>query len=784
MRLLIDFTMKTIFLSLGLTIMLFMMGSASVQAQCCTYRLHTFDSYGDGWNGGSLEVFVNGSSLGQFSAALYGSDFTIPVCNGDNISFNYTAGNYENENSYVLADSLGLVIFQDGPDPATGNSFSGNVTCGSGVTGEFPCLAIPVTVGGCAIGDNTGLATSGWTPNCANYQGEDVWFSTVVPASGSISATTMDQNGMDDSGLALWTGTMCSGLTLQACDDDGGNGYFSQLILNGLTAGETVYFQVFSYGGGTPGAIELCINDNAVPFSDSELPIVVIETGGQPIPDEPKITADMKIIYNGVGNLTAVTDPPNVYDGKVGIEIRGASSAGYPQKPYGFETRDSLGNNNNVSLLNMPMENDWVLLSNYNDKAFVRNMLAQDAFQKMGRYGPRMTLCEVVKNGIYEGIYVFGEKIKRDNGRVDIARLDTFENTGDDVTGGYILKTDYWNNGNSWQSPYSPLDHPTYDVHFVYHYPDENDITPAQESYLQTYIDSLEDALYGPNFADTGIGYRKYMDEGSFIDYLLVNELSRNNDGFKKSRYYHKDKYSKGGKLHAGPTWDFDWAWKNISQCSVFANTDGSGWAHHINDCNPDVNAPGWYIRLWEDTTFTNQLRCRWDELRTDWLDSSYYFNYIDSVATLVGNAQARHYQRWPTLGNNVGAPEVGPIPTTFQGEIDALKSWIALRITWLDQNIPGTCRPEAPVGLEENQSLITAKLYPNPSHGQMTLALDGLTLEETTLTIVNALGQTVWQQAINSPRTALDLRSAKAGVYQLIIQHPEGRTAKTFVIR
>jgi len=103
----------------------------------------------------------------------------------------------------------------------------------------------------------------------------------------------------------------------------------------------------------------------------------------------------MKIINYEPLRRNRVTDSANVYDGYVGIEIRGSFSATLPQKPYGFETRDSLGNNNNVPLLNMPAENDWVLIANYNDKVFMRNTLAFDLFSKMGHYQPHTQLCEL-----------------------------------------------------------------------------------------------------------------------------------------------------------------------------------------------------------------------------------------------------------------------------------------------------------------------------------------------------------------------------------------------------
>lgn len=768
------------------TLLILVVGLLSIaetsHAQCCPYVLVTQDSYGDGWNGGSLELIVNGMSQGTFAAVDDGSNFNFTFCNGDQIELVYSAGMYENENTYILADSTGQVLFADGPDPATGSVFTGSVTCSSAQPGETPCLGLPVTVGGCAIGDNTGLSGAGYNPGCADYQGGDVWFTAVVPASGAISIQTNDVGGIDDTGLALWEGN-CFGLTQVACDDDGGNGYFSLILANNLTPGETVYIQVWDYGGGTVGPIEVCVEDNAVPITASELPLVLIETNGQSIPDEPKITAEMKVIYNGPGQLNAVTDPATDYDGLIGIETRGASSQGYPQKPFGLETRDSLGENNNVPILGMPDENDWVLLSNYNDKAFVRNTLAHHIFRNMGHWSSRQVLCEVVINGNYEGIYVFGEKIKRDDNRVDIARLDSSENTGDDVTGGYIIKTDYYGGNTSWQSPYSPIDHPNLDVHFVYHQPKPEDITPAQQLYIQAYVDSLEDVLYGPTWTDPTLGYRAYMDELSFINYFLLNELARNNDGFKKSRYYHKDKYSKGGKLHAGPAWDFDWAWKNISQCAVFSQTDGAGWAHNINDCNPDVNSPGWYVKMMQDTLFQNNTRCRWELYRSSFLDTAYLFNYIDSVTALVQNAQARHYQRYPTLGSNVGAPEVGPIPTTFQGEVDALKDWIALRVEWLDANLPGNCYGDI-IGTPEYSLESALMMYPNPATS--TVVLRGVN-SNAQVTLFNLTGQQVVVDEISNQEETrtLDVSQLSTGYYLVqVIQDGEVVTKKLQIIQ
>jgi hypothetical protein len=196
----------------------------------------------------------------------------------------------------------------------------------------------------------------------------------------------------------------------------------------------------------------------------TNLPLFIIDTKGVYIVDEPKIMAELKIIYHQ-SKYNHPKDTANIYHGNIGIEIRGRYSASLPQKPYGLETRDSLGENLNVPLFHMPEENDWILLANYNDKTFLRNTLACEIFRKMGHYAPRTQFSEVIVNNIYQGIYVFTEKIKRDENRINISKLNADENSGDDLTGGYIIKVDYYDDSNSWLSRFPPIGQPDKKVH-------------------------------------------------------------------------------------------------------------------------------------------------------------------------------------------------------------------------------------------------------------------------------------------------------------------------------
>lgn len=425
----------------------------------------------------------------------------------------------------------------------------------------------------------------------------------------------------------------------------------------------------------------------AVELTSTNLPLILIGTGGRSILDEPKIDAQMKVIDNGPGKLNRPTDPPTDYDGRIAIEVRGHHSAGFPQQPFDFETRDEAGKNLNVSLLGFPAENDWILLSSFNEKSFVRTTLAFDLFRSMGHYAPRARLCEVMLNGSYRGIYVFTEQIKRDKNRVCIAPLTAEAQQDDELTGGYIIKVDYHTPQNSWESAYHPPGHPEQRVFFVYVYPKPEVITPAQKAYIRTFVESAQKVLYSDSFADSLTGWQNYFDIDSFIDYFIVSEVSRNVDAYKKSRFFYKDRDSRDGRLHAGPVWDFDWAWKNITE-GIYANTDGSGWSYTINDHHPDVNPPGWTYRLLQDAHFTRRLIDRYFELRKTTLSLEFFDHYIDSVRTYTTYARGRHFTLWPINRANA-APEVEPPSRSYDEEIARLREWIRRRIAWLDTNIP-----------------------------------------------------------------------------------------------
>lgn len=483
-------------------------------------------------------------------------------------------------------------------------------------------------------------------------------------------------------------------------------------------------------------------NNPAIPFNftSSDLPICVITTtGGASIPNEPKIDAFMGIIYNGPGVRNYMTDPFNAYKNKIGIELRGSSSMSFPQKNYGFETRDINGTQKDTILMGMPSEHDWILYAPYDDKTCMRNVLSYDIANKTGHYASRTKYCELVVNGQYQGIYTFMEKVKRDNNRVDIAKLLPTDITGDDLTGGYIVKIDRNDGpGSYWTSSFPADDGSAVDI--VHVYPENGAIVPQQRNYIQTYIDTMETVLNGAFFAHPTFGYRKYIDVNSFIDYFLLNEASKNVDGYRLSTYLYKDKQSKGGKLHAGPAWDYNLAWWNADYCNGSTTT---GWAWNIGSVCPGGWQPSfWWRRLLEDPAYTYELKCRWVELRATTLKTTTLHAWVDSVGGYLNEAQGRHFQAWPILGVYTW-PNPSPIPTSYAGELTAIKTWITNRLAWMDSNLPGICN----VGINEAaEASIDLSVHPNPFSNTVTLRFDLLQSEKLQIELTDIYGRSIYQ--------------------------------------
>jgi hypothetical protein len=449
---------------------------------------------------------------------------------------------------------------------------------------------------------------------------------------------------------------------------------------------------------------------SAQSFSSSNLPLVVINTNGQSIVDDPKIIANMGIIWNGPGKRNTLNDPKNNYDGKIAIEIRGSSSQMFPKKGYGFETRSTTLEDIDVSLLDMPMENDWVLYAPYTDKTLIRDVLTYTLDASLGHWSPRCRYVELFLNGNYEGVYVLMEKIKRNKNRVDIAKLLVTDNSGENLTGGYIVKIDKTTGGGGegWSSSYNNAVGRTF---YQYDYPKAKEITAVQKNYILTYVGNMERALYFDRFTGEG-SYHEFMNDSSFIDFMIINELAKNVDGYRLSSYLYK---GKNDRLNCGPIWDFNLTYGNADYYNGWLT---SGFQYAANLGSDYWQNPFWWAKLMKDSEYVKKLKRRWSLLRKNELSNQRITSVVDSLTNLISEARIRNYQRWTGV---LGA-KIWPnyyVGSTYNEEVTWMKSWISNRLWWLDQ--------QWPYDFTETDTLLAAKslsVYPNPFTDKLNVTL------------------------------------------------------------
>ncbi len=448
-------------------------------------------------------------------------------------------------------------------------------------------------------------------------------------------------------------------------------------------------------------------------FVSSNLPIIKINTNGKTIGEDIKIVADMSVIdgKNGVNKPTDVA----TYQGKIGIELRGSTSLFLSdRKPYSVETRQDDGiSNKNMELLGLPKENDWAFLAPFADKTLIREAFMYDLANQLMPWAPHFRFVDVLVNEKYEGIYMVTEKIKQGKNRVNIDKLEVTDNDGDELTGGYIFAFDKLKNKDVFF--YSKYLYPNQSAYpeYVIVSPKTDNISTTQKDYLRKWVHDFEEVMRSPKYNDVNTGYPKIIDVQSFVDFVLLNELSRNIDGYRLSTYFHKDKNSIDGRLHAGPAWDYNITLGNANYCNAQST---SGWAFDFNNiCGQDKwTIHFWWQKLIEDQQFRILLKKRWQTLRKkDWTNTQLE-QKIDSLKNTIGDAHYEHFKRFDILKKYVWPNPI--IYSNYTDEVWSLKQWVKKRADWMDSAF--TDITEIPTKLAEEENFM---IYPNPTTELLT---------------------------------------------------------------
>lgn len=404
----------------------------------------------------------------------------------------------------------------------------------------------------------------------------------------------------------------------------------------------------------------------------SDLPVLIVHTFRDLVTNEDFASGHIWVIDN-VDSRNALTDPLH-YSGFSGIKVRGSGSSNIARlkKSYGIETRAYHGDVDvDFPLLGLPSDSDWVLFGGYDfDLALIRNALIYALSNQFGHYSARTRFCEVfVGHGEtvapldYVGVYSFMEKIKRSPSRINVDELLPQHTSEPEITGGYLLKIDRRDPGDSGFSAGGQAE-------LAYNDPKEEDIEnfPEQADYIRNYINDFATALNGEGFADPELGYEAYIDVDSWLTHHLLNVFMRNTDALRLSTHLYKPR---GGKLFMGPVWDFDRSSGSVDARAAL--TVGWGVAG-----GTDYRGMTWWGRLFQDPGFCERYEARYLALRSEVFRDRNLVSTVDRMADRLREAQVRNHERWP-----------GPISESahggWEGEIEHLKQWLVDRAVWID---------------------------------------------------------------------------------------------------
>lgn len=301
----------------------------------------------------------------------------------------------------------------------------------------------------------------------------------------------------------------------------------------------------------------------------------------------------------------------------------------------------------------------WTLLANHGDKTMIRNALTYDLGRFMGmKFCPAARFVDVFLNGTYRGTYQLSDQVQAHKRRIDISEEE-----------GCILEVA---NENSREEPY--ITSSVYRITYNVKNPKDEFLTMQKRIAIGQWIEGMERAVRGNDFADPEHGYRAYFDEKDLVNWYVGAEITGNIDALY-SIYMWKDADEE--KMHLGPLWDLDIGYDNSSERSLLREMEAylGLW-----------NRPYEQLlrRMWQDWWFANACADRLNELIANGLEQ-YLLDHIDSLSAAISQSQAENYRVWP-INKEVFSFEKHRYYDNYQAYVDDLKNFVRVHIPYLQQ--------------------------------------------------------------------------------------------------
>ncbi|MCX6953724.1 MAG: CotH kinase family protein [Verrucomicrobia bacterium] len=386
------------------------------------------------------------------------------------------------------------------------------------------------------------------------------------------------------------------------------------------------------------------------------------------------------------------------------LSVHGTSSAGFPKKSYNLELRTPAGGSASLPLVGTTAAKKWVLVGPwFFDTTAIKNSFIYSLSNQIGRWAPGTQPVEVFFHtdgdlgaAAYAGVYVLTEKIEVAPQKVNLTPLAA---NSTDVTGGYLLKLD---SPDSDEFGFSTRrDVPGGMSQVVVASAKAADLSSAQRDYIQTYIQDMEDTLvadFDKGFASRD--YLDYIDRASWVDHHILNVFASNFDALERSAYFSKDR---GGKLVAGPVWDFD---RSFGAATYYATVPWNRW---FVEGGVNFWQTGWWGYIAHDPEFMQDWVDRWQALRKGVFSDQSLVALADSLAANIGpDAAARDAAKWPDIADYAAGKT---------GGVAEMKAWFTNRVKWIDDQFVA-----APAVSGDSATL----KFVAPAGAQLAYTLDG----------------------------------------------------------
>ena len=398
--------------------------------------------------------------------------------------------------------------------------------------------------------------------------------------------------------------------------------------------------------------------DESKLYRVTNLPTISIHTLNGEIPYDKE--------HQIVSQLTIISDDGLLSQPGTTRE-RGNASRGFPKKPYRIKF------DKKQHVLDAPGKaKKWTLINNYGDKTLMRNLLAFELSKRLGMpYTPYGTAVDVLLNGEYKGCYQLCDQVQVHKNRVDIVEMTPQDNSGTELTGGYLIEIDayaYQENSYFNSNKGNPV---------TIKSPDEDSITSQQMSYIRQRFNTMEN------------NWRMYLDTNTFLRHFLVGELSGNTDTYW-SVFMYKDRDNQ--MFYTGPVWDFDLAFENDNR-TYPVNRKTDYIYRTVGSCAGNM-------RTFVDNIVVKNAKTRaqlveiWDEARQSGLNEENLVAFIDSLVQELELSQQLNFKRWPIMDTYVHQNPV--LWGSYQAEVQNVRRFMKERIAWMDKKLGYTYIPHS----------------------------------------------------------------------------------------